>query len=75
MQAFDVADTGFDIGWDFARFGRALDRASSEPGYWPDTGQVVSIFAFRSIAPINSCPNGCKFGLTHFDAAGFSTTM
>jgi len=32
MQAFDVADTGFDIGWDFARFGRALDRASSEPG-------------------------------------------
>ncbi|KDR24851.1 hypothetical protein BG60_33690 [Caballeronia zhejiangensis] len=43
--------------------------------YWPDTGQVVSIFEFRSIAPIDSCPNGCKFGLTHFDAAGFSTTM
>jgi len=30
MQALDVAETGFDIGWDFARFGRALDRASSE---------------------------------------------
>jgi len=30
MQAVNVAETGFDIGWDFARFGRGLDRASSE---------------------------------------------
>jgi hypothetical protein len=31
MQYVDVARTGFDIGWDFARFGRVLDCASSEP--------------------------------------------
>jgi hypothetical protein len=31
MQAVNVAETGFDIGWDFARFGRVLDCASSEP--------------------------------------------
>jgi hypothetical protein len=30
MQAVNVAETGFDIGWDFARFGRELDCASSE---------------------------------------------
>lgn len=30
MQAVNVAETGFDIGWDFARFGRILDPAISE---------------------------------------------
>ncbi|SAL88921.1 hypothetical protein AWB74_08802 [Caballeronia arvi] len=30
MRAVDVAKTGFDIGWDFARYGRVLDAASSE---------------------------------------------
>ncbi|MDR5784419.1 hypothetical protein QCE63_33920 [Caballeronia sp. LZ065] len=30
MRAVTVAETGFDIGWDFARFGRVLDASSSE---------------------------------------------
>jgi hypothetical protein len=30
MRAVNVAETGFDIGWDFARFCRVLDASSSE---------------------------------------------
>lgn len=62
MQAVNVAETGFDIGWDFARFGRILDPAISGTVYWPDTVLDVSIFAFRNIFPIASCRSGCNCG-------------
>ncbi|MEZ2354501.1 hypothetical protein [Caballeronia sp. RCC_10] len=62
MQAVNVAETGFDIGWDFARFGHESDCASSEQSVLAGYLAGREHFRVPQHLPDRFVSNGCNFG-------------
>ncbi|KDR27228.1 hypothetical protein BG57_23590 [Caballeronia grimmiae] len=62
MQAVNVAETGFDIGWISLALAVNWTAHPASKAYLLDTLLDVSTFAFRSISPIASSRNGCNYG-------------